>query len=124
MEPLKAFHLRRYEFGGEKIPPQFRWPWMSRGWNVGIYLKTSQSMDSCANYYSTYSRRVVTLNCALRRIREVSPKSPKHSGLGIILICPDGWLMFSMAGAKWGETSLFGIHGTCKFFKDPWLHDG
>ena len=32
-------------------------------------------------------RRVVTPNGGL--VREVSPKSPKHSGLGIIVICPE-----------------------------------
>ena len=41
------------------------------------------------NVWANYNDETaeVTLSCGL--VREVSPKSPKHSGLGIILICPD-----------------------------------
>ena len=45
--------------------------------------------------YNDVSRRVVTLNGGL--IREL-PQNPLNSGLGIILICPDGCVSFNFSG--------------------------
>ena len=51
----------------------------------------------------------VTLNGGL--VRELPPKSPKHSGLGIILICPDWYSYGFLLRCIWGRISS--LRGIC-----------
>ena len=67
--------------------------WLSNLQVLG-YAQVHQTTRNQANY-NDLSRRVVTLNGGL--IREL-PQNPLNSGLGIILICPEGIFVEDIGG--------------------------
>ena len=62
--------------------------WFSQAiWFVTIFLSLSRNGGQLGvGSISQKNSRIVTPNDGL--VREVSPKCPKHSGLGIVVICP------------------------------------
>ena len=103
------------------------WEWSSSKLQINIWMKhifSWQSIDICT-YYICVTRAAgqiittsaeVTLSCGL--VRE-SPQNPLNSGLGIILICPDGRWSNMFSFRKPLELDKFGAFVFLEVLKFP-----